>query len=999
MLKPAQTASSPSSPKRRHLGFLPSTDSPSSSIPSLYQKRGRAEDVEGMEGVEEMEDIWAVLGERKVDGGRDVMDCDFQSQGAKDPLTEERSTMSPFAAYSVEKGRVASSIGESVSSKKTTSESASESSAATAATSTASSKGQQESPPLSTSNTEMNDDSAAGMSHSMDNTTIDTIDQMLGYMRACNSHSQPLTDLPATTRNMARSDSREWARRTENSDHRNAKVRKQLSPVQKVTRSLSHGGCGGGSAVEGGDEKATAGGRLRAASLQRAKNHRALVSGPVQTLSSSLDSHQIAPFDDDDDDDTTILSGLDQMVKHLQSDSHDHSQVQRQHQQQQHGVESCSPNLSSIPTWLDGHHAPPSAPISTASSSSQKGRDEMLSLEEFLKRPEGAAWVDHFSGRSPESSKSPSIMFATQHHQHQQQSVPVPNLLPMAAINAGLPTQVDVASVLGMQQAPNQELVQAFQNAFILGLQQLGIGDQGMFRQGQYHQQSIVQPQAQQQAHVPHHLSTPIPPPQQQQHIHHHAVTAPFAWTPQEAKHTSQDERTQRSVEDTAGDAYINGPPAENGSAILESLLHDINQHRPDQEEFSLNEFLTFVANTVEHPGEEIIFGAKFQHGRVSPKFKAADMKKSAVQSQSAPGRDDKSTKKVAEKRTRNRTTSISGQLIKTHLNDVIEDVTGEERRQESSHEAANEGLRRNSKRKDLAADVEEDDEEEEGEREDRHGPREGKDEEGEERKKNDTTTILGSPPSSLDACSTREKERNKVAERRRRRRESHNAVERRRRDNINERIAELASLLPESMLLDAIAASTAGGTTPHIDLSLFTRKPFPSTIEHSIDRDGNEDPLTHDVATQEQNQTELERKALALAPVSSGSETLALAQSKPNKGIILSKSVDYIKHLHEFCSILRTKNKELQQEMDDMKDAMMIAGSSSFYHRKNKHTDGALRSALASTDGHDGDLPMQTATPPPNLATWWSQHRVRRDDTDEEKLASAFALDGTSRT
>lgn len=37
--------------------------------------------------------------------------------------------------------------------------------------------------------------------------------------------------------------------------------------------------------------------------------------------------------------------------------------------------------------------------------------------------------------------------------------------------------------------------------------------------------------------------------------------------------------------------------------------------------------------------------------------------------------------------------------------------------------------------------------------------------------------------------------------EKRRRRRESHNAVERRRRDTINERINELGTLLPESML------------------------------------------------------------------------------------------------------------------------------------------------------------------------------------------------------
>ena len=49
--------------------------------------------------------------------------------------------------------------------------------------------------------------------------------------------------------------------------------------------------------------------------------------------------------------------------------------------------------------------------------------------------------------------------------------------------------------------------------------------------------------------------------------------------------------------------------------------------------------------------------------------------------------------------------------------------------------------------------------------------------------------------------------------EKRRRRRESHNAVERRRRDNVNEKISELATLIPECML-------DAGGML--IDLSLF---------------------------------------------------------------------------------------------------------------------------------------------------------------------------------
>lgn len=47
--------------------------------------------------------------------------------------------------------------------------------------------------------------------------------------------------------------------------------------------------------------------------------------------------------------------------------------------------------------------------------------------------------------------------------------------------------------------------------------------------------------------------------------------------------------------------------------------------------------------------------------------------------------------------------------------------------------------------------------------------------------------------------------------EKRRRRRESHNAVERRRRDNINEKISELATLIPECML-DSTASGTGGG-------------------------------------------------------------------------------------------------------------------------------------------------------------------------------------------
>ncbi|KAJ1558783.1 hypothetical protein HK096_004326 [Nowakowskiella sp. JEL0078] len=76
------------------------------------------------------------------------------------------------------------------------------------------------------------------------------------------------------------------------------------------------------------------------------------------------------------------------------------------------------------------------------------------------------------------------------------------------------------------------------------------------------------------------------------------------------------------------------------------------------------------------------------------------------------------------------------------------------------------------------------------------------------------------------------------INERRRRRRESHNAVERRRRDNINEKIQELATLLPD-LALDA--------------------------------------------------------------------------QNKPNKGIILHRSVDYIRHIQSYTMKLEQRHRELE--------------------------------------------------------------------------------------
>ncbi|KAF9192446.1 hypothetical protein BGZ49_003422 [Haplosporangium sp. Z 27] len=79
------------------------------------------------------------------------------------------------------------------------------------------------------------------------------------------------------------------------------------------------------------------------------------------------------------------------------------------------------------------------------------------------------------------------------------------------------------------------------------------------------------------------------------------------------------------------------------------------------------------------------------------------------------------------------------------------------------------------------------------------------------------------------------------LTEKRRRRRESHNAVERRRRDNINEKIQELSTLLPDC----------------YIDTA-----------------------------------------------------------NKPNKGVILRKSVDYIRHLQQLVASQSSRNQELEAQL-----------------------------------------------------------------------------------
>jgi Helix-loop-helix DNA-binding domain len=118
------------------------------------------------------------------------------------------------------------------------------------------------------------------------------------------------------------------------------------------------------------------------------------------------------------------------------------------------------------------------------------------------------------------------------------------------------------------------------------------------------------------------------------------------------------------------------------------------------------------------------------------------------------------------------------------------------------------------------------------------------------------------------------------LSERRRKRRESHNAVERRRRDNINDRIAELASLLPDVLLEPAQGSQSNNGETradPNTDTS--------SPIEMSSS------PKAASLAS---------GFTLNSPPVTSQQLSQHVAVNMPNKGVILGKSIEYIRYLQQ---------------------------------------------------------------------------------------------------
>jgi hypothetical protein len=103
------------------------------------------------------------------------------------------------------------------------------------------------------------------------------------------------------------------------------------------------------------------------------------------------------------------------------------------------------------------------------------------------------------------------------------------------------------------------------------------------------------------------------------------------------------------------------------------------------------------------------------------------------------------------------------------------------------------------------------------------------------------------------------------LKEKRQKRRESHNAVERRRRDNINEKIQELAAIIPDEFMTPP-SAMLQGPSSP-LGASPATHHAPDGTIKH-------------------------------------------------NKGIILRKSVDYIRSLQDVVKESQRRARRLEEEV-----------------------------------------------------------------------------------
>ncbi|OBZ86197.1 Microphthalmia-associated transcription factor [Choanephora cucurbitarum] len=113
--------------------------------------------------------------------------------------------------------------------------------------------------------------------------------------------------------------------------------------------------------------------------------------------------------------------------------------------------------------------------------------------------------------------------------------------------------------------------------------------------------------------------------------------------------------------------------------------------------------------------------------------------------------------------------------------------------------------------------------------------------------------SLVATGANSVDEYESIQINQQLLSEKKRRRRESHNAVERRRRENINERIQELGTLLPEAML-EELACTSVNGNNNKPNKGAILRK----SVDHIR-------LLQHEVTGYKQRILELENQLASL--------------------------------------------------------------------------------------------------------------------------------------
>ncbi|KAK7059841.1 helix-loop-helix DNA-binding domain-containing protein [Favolaschia claudopus] len=148
--------------------------------------------------------------------------------------------------------------------------------------------------------------------------------------------------------------------------------------------------------------------------------------------------------------------------------------------------------------------------------------------------------------------------------------------------------------------------------------------------------------------------------------------------------------------------------------------------------------------------------------------------------------------------------------------------------------------------------------------------------------------------------------------EKRRRRRESHNAVERRRRDNINEKISELATLIPECMLE---GGAVTGGQNQNQGQPHSPGSPDDALLSPTTAASGGEWPLVLPSGTKKEVDDD-------------SKDAKDAGVVKANKGMILRKSVEYIRYLQQLVAAQGARNRELEEQLKSFRGSS--AGSAS---------------------------------------------------------------------